>query len=319
MVQVLHKRSRTTEEIRREIQESELSQYKLAAKYNINRKTVAKWQKRDHVSDKPMGNGRSNSVLTKEEEQVIKRSREKTWLPLDDLYDLLKPSIEKLSRSNLYRCLRHYGISRVPEELNPKRKTGKFKVYEIGYLHIDITDFWLDKKRWSLFVAIDRVSKLCIAEVYENKTMESSLDFLDYVFKFYPYKIHRILTDNGLQFTYRCLPKKNRPSLKRHPFTKKCMNMGTKHKLTHFFSPQTNGQVERMNKTIKDATIKMFQYQSIHQFKTNLQDFLTFYNYSKKLSALKRKSPFDFLKIKAKIFPKLFTKNLDHLCSGLNT
>ena len=48
-----------------------------------------------------------------------------------------------------------------------------------------------------------------------------------------------------------------------------------KHKLTKFFSPQTNGQVERMNKTLKDATIKMFQYERVDQFKVNLQDFLT--------------------------------------------
>ena len=319
MGQILHKRARTTEQIRREIKASKLSQYKLAKKYNINRKTVAKWQTRETVEDKPMGNGRSNSVLTKDEELVIKTSREKTWLPLDDLYDLLKPQIKKLSRSNLHRCLVYYGISRMPEELNPKRKIGKFKVYEIGYLHIDITDFWLQGKKYSLFVAIDRISKLCIAQVYNNKTMESALDFLEYVYQFYPYKIHRILTDNGLQFTYRSLPENKRPKGKRHPFTQKCLDQGTKHKLTKFFSPQTNGQVERMNQTLKDATIKMFQYDSIDQFNVNLQDFLTFYNRSKKLSALKRLSPFDFLKNKARIQPKLFHKNLDHLCSGLNT
>ena len=318
MGQLLHKRARTTEQIRREIQESEESHQKIADKYHINIKTVAKWKNRENVEDAKMGNGRANSVLTEEEEQVIKVSRETTWMPLDDLYDLLKPQIKKLSRSNLHRCLVHYGISRVPEELNPKRKIGKFKVYEIGYLHIDITDFWLQGKKYSLFVAIDRISKLCIAQVYDNKTMKSALEFLDYVYDFYPYHIHRILTDNGLQFTYRSLPKNKRPKSKRHPFSQKCLDMGTKHKLTKFFSPQTNGQVERMNKTLKDATIKMFQYDSIDQFKVNIQDFLTFYNRRKKLSALKRLSPFDFLKNKAKIFPKLFHKNIDHLCSGLN-
>jgi transposase-like protein len=318
MGQILHKRARTTAVMRAEIQNSSLSQYKLAAKYGINRKTVAKWQSREHVTDKAMGNGRYNSVLTSDEELVIKTTREKTLLPLDDLYDLLKPSIAKLSRSNLHRCLQHYGISRTSEALNPKRKIGKFKVYEIGYLHIDITDFWLQKKKYSLFVAIDRVSKLAIAEVYENKTMQSALDFLEYVFEFYPYKIHRILTDNGLQFTYRALPSNKRPKLKRHPFTKKCQEQGIKHKLTQFFSPQTNGQVERMNKTLKDATIKMFEYQSIEQFKVNIQDFLTYYNRSKKLSALKRLSPFDFLKNYSKIHSHLFHKNIDHLCSGLN-
>lgn len=236
-----------------------------------------------------------------------------------------------------------------------RQEKGKFKTYEIGFLHIDITDFWLQKKRYSLFVAIDRVSKLCIAELYENKTMDSALFFLDTVFQFFPYHIHRILTDNGLQFTYRALPGNKRPRtdavkeegekeegeeggneseeragrrekgreeakgiLKRHPFTQKCMDKGIKHKLTKFFSPQTNGQVERMNKTLKDATIKMFHYHTVEQFTVNLHDFLNYYNCSKKLRAIGRISPYDFLKEKYRINPKLFTKNLDHHCVGLD-
>jgi hypothetical protein len=119
-----------------------------------------------------MGNGRANFVLTSDEEILICELRKKTWLSLDDLLDLLKPKILKITRSNLHRCLKHYGISRVPEELQIKRKVGKFKMYEIGFLHIDITDFWLDKKRYSLFVGIDRISKFCIAELYENKTKD---------------------------------------------------------------------------------------------------------------------------------------------------
>ena len=266
-----------------------------------------------------MGNGRSNSVLTEEEEKVICETRKKTWLPLDDLFDLLKPKIPNLSRSNLHRCLQYYGISKVPEEMKEKKKErGKFKMYEIGFLHIDITDFYLQKKKYSLFVAIDRVSKLCTAELYEDKTMESALHFLDIVFKFFPYHIHRILTDNGLQFTYEALPEKKKPKRKRHPFTQKCLDNGIKHKLTNFFSPQTNGQVERMNQILKDATIKMFEYDTVEQFKVNLHDFLNYYNCSKKLKSLNRKSPFTFLQEKYKINPKLFTKNSDYHCVGLN-
>ncbi len=121
MGQILHKRARTTEAIRREIQESKGSYKELSERFNVNWKTIQKWKKRDTVCDAPMGNGRANSVLTKDEEVLICESRKKTWLPLDDLLDLLKPQISKLTRSNLHRCLRHYGISRVPEELRSKK------------------------------------------------------------------------------------------------------------------------------------------------------------------------------------------------------
>jgi len=324
MGQILHKRARTTQAIRKEIQEAEGSLMTLSEQFNVNWKTIQKWKKREGTEDAPMGNGRENSVLTREEDILICETRRKTWLPLDDLLDILKPKIPKLSRSNLHRCLQYYGISKVPEEMKEKKKKGgKFKTYEIGFLHIDITDFWLQKKKYSLFVAIDRISKLCIAELYEDKTMESALHFLDLVFQFFPYHIHRILTDNGLQFTYRALPKEKRPRtqegiFKRHPFTQKCLDKGIKQKLTKFFSPQTNGQVERMNKTLKDATIKMFQYDTVDQFRVNLHDFLNYYNCSKKLRAIGRKSPYDFLREKYIMNPKIFHKDLNHHCVGLN-
>ncbi|XOF34027.1 MAG: helix-turn-helix domain-containing protein [Candidatus Electrothrix sp. YB6] len=43
----LHKRARTTQAVRREIQRSELSERKLAEKYGISRSTVRKWKYRD--------------------------------------------------------------------------------------------------------------------------------------------------------------------------------------------------------------------------------------------------------------------------------
>lgn len=78
MGQILHKRARTTESIRKEIQESKGSLISLSKRFNVNPKTIAKWKSRPGVSDEPMGNGRSNSVLTEEEEKVICETRKKT-------------------------------------------------------------------------------------------------------------------------------------------------------------------------------------------------------------------------------------------------
>ena len=265
-----------------------------------------------------MGNGRANSVLTPDEEVVICAARRKTWLALDDLFDHLKPAIAKLTRSNLHRCLKHHGISRVPEEIRPKKKHGKFRSYEIGYIHIDITEFYLEGRKWYLFVAIDRVSKICIAELFDNKTLESTLVFLRHAIAFFPYKLHRILTDNGTQFTYRGMPENRRPKKKRHPFSALCQTNGIKHKLTKFYSPQTNGQVEKMNDIIKSSTLKYFHYDSIEQFSSSLAKFLNYYNFKKPLKSLKRKSPYEFVLQKWKKSPKLFNKNPHHHCMGLD-
>jgi hypothetical protein len=47
------------------------------------------------------------------------------------------PSIAKANRSNVYRTLKAFGINRVPEE--KKEQAKKFKEYEPGYLHVDVT------------------------------------------------------------------------------------------------------------------------------------------------------------------------------------
>ena len=96
MGQILHKRARTTEATRKEIKNAKGSLKTLAKRFNVNWKTIQKWKSRDDISDSKMGNGRSNSVLTKEEEIIICESRKKTLLPLDDLFDILKPKIPKL-------------------------------------------------------------------------------------------------------------------------------------------------------------------------------------------------------------------------------
>jgi hypothetical protein len=55
MGQVLHERARTTEAVRRAIQDNQTSLNALAAQYRINPKTVAKWRQHQHVQDSPMG------------------------------------------------------------------------------------------------------------------------------------------------------------------------------------------------------------------------------------------------------------------------
>ncbi len=71
------------------------------------------------------------------------------------------------------------------------------------------------------------------------------------------YKIKIVLTDNGIQFAD--LPKNGSgPTAmwRVYPFDRACQTHDIEHRLTKPKHPSTNGQVERMNRTIKDATVK---------------------------------------------------------------
>src|SRR5690606_2283873 len=91
---VLHGSARTTQAIRRSIQCSQKTVSALAKQHGINRKTVAKWRRRQTVQDAPMGPKRPcSTVLTPEEEAAIVAFRRHTLLALDDCLYALQPTI----------------------------------------------------------------------------------------------------------------------------------------------------------------------------------------------------------------------------------
>tara|TARA_R110001583_G_scaffold195257_4_gene371267 strand:- start:82957 stop:83271 length:315 start_codon:yes stop_codon:yes gene_type:complete len=88
-----------------------------------------------------------------------------------------------------------------------------------------------------LFVAIDRTSKFSCVERHERAGKMVVAQFLRNLIAVVPYKIHTVLTDNGIQFTNR-------------------------------------KQVERMNRTIKAATLKRYHYETHSHLETHVTDFI---------------------------------------------
>jgi hypothetical protein len=110
-----------------------------------------------------------------------------------------------------------------------------------------------------LYVPIDRTSKFAFVQLVEKTGRTSASAFLEALIAAVPYKIHTVLTDNGVQFTF---PPRyaNGPTPKytTHMFDMRCRENEIEHRLTKIQHPWTNGQVERMNRTIKEATVKRY-------------------------------------------------------------
>jgi transposase InsO family protein len=319
--QILHGSATTTEAVRRAIQNSQESLRGLAARYGINAKTVQKWRKRADVRDAPMGPKEpSSTVLSKEEEAVVVAFRKHTLLPLDDCLYALQATIPHLTRSSLHRCFQRHGISRLPETEGDKKPKKKFKAYPIGYFHIDIAEVRTEEGKLHLFVAIDRTSKFAYAELHDRANRQTASDFLKALIKAVPYKIHTVLTDNGIQF---CELPKNRQGptamWRRHMFDITCARNKIEHRLTKPNHPWTNGQVERMNRTLKEATVKRYHYQTYRQLKEHLHAFLMAYNFAKRLKTLRGLTPYEYI---CKVWterPKQFRLNPLHHTLGLNS
>jgi transposase InsO family protein len=320
MGQVLHGCATTTEAVRRAIQHSQESLRTLAKRYGINQKTVAKWRKRASVTDLPTGPKEvRSSVLSLEEEAIIVAFRRHTLLPLDDCLYALQPTIPHLTRSSLHRCLQRHGIGRLPDVAGDKPARKSFKSYPIGYFHIDIAEAQTAEGKLYLYVAIDRTSKFAFVQIVRKTGRTSASTFLTALIEAVPYKIHTVLTDNGIQFSF---PPRyaDGPTARyvTHMFDIRCQENGIEHRLTKVKHPWTNGQVERMNRTIKEATVKRYHYDCHQQFEAHLGNFVSAYDFGRRLKTLKGLTPYEFI---CKIWtnePERFSLNPIHQMPGLN-
>jgi transposase InsO family protein len=231
--------------------------------------------------------------------------RRQTLLPLDDCLYALQPTIPALTRSSLHRCLQRHGIARLPgaEGEGPGKK--RFKAYPIGYFHLDIAEVHTEEGRLHLFVAIDRTSKFAFARLHEKATRRIAADFLRALVAAVPYKVHTVLTDNGTHFTDPSgdgwtpedieAMRAEKVPFRCHAFEAACADLGIEHRLTEPRHPWTNGRVERMNRTLKDATVKRYHYGSHDELRHHLQLFVNAYNYGRRLKTLRGLTPYEFI------------------------
>ena len=169
-------------------------------------------------------------------------------------------------------------------------------------------------------MAIDRTSKFAFVQLVERATRVTASAFLEALVAPVPYRIHTVLTDNGIQFR---LPPRyaDAPTARylTHMFDLRCAEHGIEHRFTRINHPWTNGQVERMNRTIKDATVKRFHYDTHDQLRQHLDDFVAAYNFGRRLKRLRGLTPYEFICKAWAAEPQRFNANPHHQRPGLNT
>jgi transposase InsO family protein len=115
--------------------------------------------------------------------------------------------------------------------------------------------------------------------LHQAANVKVAAAFLRALIEAVPYKIHTVLTDNGVQF---CDSPRHRsgPTARHrlHMFDRACKNHDIEHRLTKPNHPWTSGEVERMNRTLKDATVRRYHYDNHRQLEGHLAAFLDAYN-----------------------------------------
>ena len=297
MQQRYHSNATTNVRLRSQINGSEKSIKALSDQYGVSRKTVSKWKKRTEFQDKSSRPKTIQYSLSEFEQQLAISIRRTTWLPLDEIAEMINPKEPEKIRSALYRTFVREGINTVPKE--QKEKAKKFKEYDPGYLHIDVT--YLPKiqgQKQYLFVAIDRATRTLYYKVCQTKTSANAEQFMLECIDFFPFAITHVLTDNGLEFTNHLIKnKKGEYCKKPSKLDVVCQQNNIEHRLTKPFTPKTNGMVEKANDIIKSNTVKQNKYASLEEMNHCLMQFLVFYNLYRRHGSLRKelkvKTPFD--------------------------
>jgi transposase InsO family protein len=324
----LHKKARTTPQIRREIQASDLPTSVLARQYGVCRHTIRKWRNRDSVQDASHRPHRIHATLTEAQEAIVLALRETLLLPLDDLLAVVRQFIcPELSRSALDRCLRRHGLSRLdeliaareghPADAKPKPKS--FKDYAPGFVHVDIKHLPKmpgDARGRYLFAAIDRATRWVYLEVHASKQAKVAAGFLKRLIAKAPFQITKVLTDNGKEFTDRFCATGQRQPTGQHPFDRICAKHAIEHRLTQPYTPKTNGMIERFNGRIAEI-LKSTHFRSAHELEQTLLRYARVYNHQIPQKALGHISPVQALKDWQTKRPELFKKHVYNL-AGLD-
>ncbi|MGX2993013.1 IS481 family transposase [Streptomyces sp. JNUCC 64] len=129
--------------------------------------------------------------------------------------------------------------------------------------------------------AVDDHSRLACSEVLPDERQHTAAGFwqrANVFFAAHGITVQRVLTDNGSCYKARL-------------FTRTLAAAGITHKKTRPYRPQTNGKVERFNRTLLDEWAYQRPYHSNDERTAALADFLHTYNHHRSHTALGGRPP----------------------------
>ena len=310
----LHSNVVTCPRQRQLIRNSAQTMRTLAQRLDVSVATVHKWKHREHSSDRSCRPHTIHYALQEDEESLLLWLRQTGEMSLDDLLDLMAPLMPHLRRASLHRLLKRNGCSRLAKkEQQPtgqEGQVGTFKEYGPGFVHIDC--FYLPRlggQKYYCYVAIDRATRLLRLEVYQNRDEAAASHFLRRCLEFFPFKIEKILTDNGREFTLKSFRNRYGATKKLSLFTQICHDNAIDHRQTRPYTPKTNGMVERANGLIKEGTTKLHIYDNLQEMKDDLHRWFVFYNFHRIHRRIGRITPYQAVCKWHQTHPQLFHKD----------
>lgn len=283
--------------------------------FSIHRKDIRKYYERwcksgkDPESLLPRKRGPKPGqlkILSKDEERSIVKIHRKLNANEFEIHHLIKGHFNvDPSVSTIYRTLKRYPLN--------KRRKQTIKRYEKKYpgelLHADTYSIaktlMLNRKKYYLLGVIDDCTRLCNVQIIERQTAQQATEAFFRSYKWF--NVHgiqpeEVMTDNGNEFTaYTSSKNKDK-----HFFESMLNIFGLKHRYTRPYRPQTNGKIERFWRILNTECLLLINKTiSKEELELEINGFLYRYNYQRRHSGIKYKTPLEKLKDIANMLPEL--------------
>lgn len=198
-----------------------------------------------------------------------------------------------ISPSAVRNVLVRHRLNRLPKNQRKRTIESRYKRYEkqVPGHRIQVDVKFLDfvgkdsrKIRRFQYTAIDDATRIRALKSYKKHTQLNAIDFINYVIKKFPFRIHTIQTDNGHEFQAK--------------FHWHVEDLGLRHVYIRPGTPRLNGKVERSHGTDKEEFYQMIKYKNDVDLEKKIREWENFYNYNRPHGGLKGKTPYEVLKQK---------------------
>ncbi len=270
----------------------------VAAQMGLSRATVSKWWRRwcaegdAGLWDRSSRPHRSpRRTPRRVEERVCRLRRSKRWGPVMISLHTGVPS------STVWKILARHGVNRLTWMDRP---TGRvIRRYERDHpgelIHLDIKKVgrippgggWRVRGRGQvtkrsrvgytfLHVAVDDHSRVAYVEAHDNEKADTLVEFWRRAHDWFWERgmvVDEVMTDNG-------------PNFRSHLFTEVLAERAIRHRRTRPYRPQTNGKVERFNRTLADEFLYARTFRSENERRRRLDRWVHDYNHHRNHTAV---------------------------------
>lgn len=279
----------------------------VALHFGITRKTLHKWLRRfnneyllglEEKSRSPLHVRKRQITLNQRIQLKALRTRYPRYgkMKLASIYE--KQYGEYLSSWKIQKIIEEEGLylnkkqasklrnKQIQARIHRRQRITKFvKEQKINYLwHVDTVILTLPEGGYRyLLTAIDEVSKLAYARLYNTHSSRNSRDFLERLVYLTNNRVVNLHHDNGSEF--------------KKEFEKACRELNIPQWYSRPHTPKDNAVLERFNRTIQEEFIEIsdVDYYLTDEFNQKLTDWLIEYNFNRPHKTLDYKTPIRYL------------------------